>query len=72
MLPPMIASEYQANIVLHKAVLHTTSVGYELRKTLNESRKNVEHSRRLIEETGVILDQSRLLILASQRLTLKG
>ena len=68
----MITSEYKANIILHKAVLHTTGVGHELRKTLNESRKNVEHSRRLIKETRIILDQSRLLIVASQRLTLKG
>jgi hypothetical protein len=33
--------------------------------------RNIDHCRRLIKETKITLDQSRLIILASQRLTLR-
>jgi hypothetical protein len=54
-----------------EAILYATVIGDELRKTINESRRKIDHSRRLIKETKITLDQSRLIILASQRLTLR-
>jgi hypothetical protein len=68
----MATLECKPSVRLQEAILHATSLGYELRKTTRESRKNIDHSRRLMKETKVILDQSRLIILASQRLTFKG
>jgi hypothetical protein len=68
----MATLEYKPSVRLQEAILHATGVGYELRKTISESRKNMDHNRRLMKETKVILDQSRLIILASQRLTFKG
>jgi hypothetical protein len=62
------SSEYQPNIKLQEAIVHVTSLGYQLRKTINASHKNISQSRQLIKETKIIFEQSRLIILASQRL----
>jgi hypothetical protein len=71
-MPPMAASEYGSSIKLQEAILDATSLGYKLRKTINESRKNIEHSRRLVKETKIVLEQSRLILLATHRQTFKG
>ena len=62
------SSEYQPSIRFQEAILHVTSLGYQLRKTVDASRKNIVHSRQLIKEIKIIFEQSRSLILASQRL----
>ena len=56
----MATLEYKPSVRLQEAILHATGVGYEVRETISESRKNI------------ILDQSKLIILASQRLTFKS
>ena len=71
-MPPMDTSEYKPNIKLQEAILHATSIGYQLRKTLTASRKSIDHSRRLIKEAKVVLEQSRLIMLSCQRATFKG
>jgi hypothetical protein len=71
-MPPMDTSEYKPNIKLQEAILHVTSVGHQLRKTIDASRKNIDYSRRLIKETKVVLERSRLILLARQRATFKG
>jgi hypothetical protein len=71
-MPPMDTSEYKPNIKLQQAILHVTSVGRQLRKTINASRKNIAYSRRLIKETKVVLERSKLIMHGSQRLTFKG
>jgi hypothetical protein len=67
-VPPIATSEYKPNIKLQQAILHVTSVGHQLRKTVDASRKNIEQSRRLITETKIVFEESRSIILASQRL----
>ncbi len=62
------SSEYQPNIKFQEAVLHVTSLGYQLRKTIDASHKNIYQSRQLIKETKAIFEESRSLLLASQRL----
>jgi hypothetical protein len=71
-MPPMDTSEYKPNIKLQQAILHVTSIGHQLRKTINASRKNIAYSRRLIKETKVVLERSKLIMHGSQRLTFKG
>jgi hypothetical protein len=71
-MPPNPTSEYKPHIKLQQGILHVTSVGYNLRKAMNESRKNIDRSRQLIKETKVILEQSRLIMLGLQRATFKG
>jgi hypothetical protein len=71
-MPSKATSEDKLTIKLQEAILHATSVGYKLRKTINEGRKNIDRSRRLIKETKVVLEQSRLIMLGSQRATFKG
>jgi hypothetical protein len=70
-MPPMDTAEYKPNIKLQQAILHVTSVGHQLRKTVTASRKNIERSRRLIKETKVVLEQSKLIMHGSQRLNFK-
>jgi hypothetical protein len=67
-MQPMATPEYRATIKLQEAILHVTSLGYQLRTTVDASRKNIAHSRELIKETKIIFEQSRSVILASQRL----
>jgi hypothetical protein len=71
-MPPIATSEYKLNIKLQKAILHATSLGYNLRKAMNESHKNIDRSRRLIKEAKVVLEQSRLIMLGCQRAIFKG
>jgi hypothetical protein len=71
-MPPIDTSEYKPNIKLQEAILHVTSVGYQLRKTLTASRKSIDQSRRLIKETKIVLERSRLIMLGCQRATFKG
>jgi hypothetical protein len=67
-MQPMAPSEDKLIIKLQETILHATSVGYKLRKTVDESRKNIDRSRRLINETKIVFEESRSIILASQRL----
>jgi hypothetical protein len=67
-VPPIATSEYKPNLKLQQAILHVTSVGHQLRKTVDASRKNIERSRRLIKETKVVLEQSKLIMHGTQRL----
>jgi hypothetical protein len=62
------SSEYQPSIKFQEAILHVTSLGYQLRKTIDASHKNIYQSRQLIKETKVLFEESRSLLLASQRL----
>ncbi len=62
------SSEYQPSIRFQEAILHVTSLGYQLRKTIYASHKNIYQSRKLIKETKVIFEESRSLLLVSQRL----
>jgi hypothetical protein len=71
-MQPMATSEYKPTIRPDEAILDTTGVGYELRKTINESRRKIDHSRQLMKETKIICERSRFIILASQRLTFKS
>lgn len=55
-------------IKLQETILHATSVGYKLRKTVDASRKNIDRSLRLVNETKIVFEESRSIILATQRL----
>jgi hypothetical protein len=67
-LQPMATLEKKLSIKLQETILHVTSLGYQLRKTVDASRKNISQSRQLVKETKIIFEQSRSVILASQRL----
>ena len=67
-MPPMDSAEYKPNLKLQQAILHVTSVGHQLRKTVDASRRNIERRRRLIKETEVVLEQSKLIMHGTQRL----
>jgi hypothetical protein len=71
-MPSKATSEDKLTIRLQDTILHATSVGYKLRKTINEGWKNIDRSRRLIKETKVVLEQSRFIMLRTQRATFKG
>jgi hypothetical protein len=67
-LQPMATLEKKLSIKLQETILHVTSLGYQLRKTIDASHKNVSRSRQLVKETKVIFEESRSLLLSSQRL----
>ena len=67
-LQPMATLENKLSIKLQETILHATSVGSKLRKTVDASRKNIDRSRRLVNETEIVFEESRSIILASQRL----
>ena len=71
-MPSKATSEDKLTIKLQEIILHATSVGYKLRKTVAASRKSIDHSRQMIKESKVVLEQSRLIMLGSQRATFKG
>jgi hypothetical protein len=66
-MQPMVSSEDKLMIKVQEAILHVTSLGYQLRKTVDASRKNIVYSRQLVKETKMIFEQSRSLLLGSQR-----
>ena len=67
-MQPMATLEDKLIIKLQETILHATSVGYKLRKTVDASRKNIDRSRRLVNETKIVFEESRSIILATQRL----
>ena len=64
----MATLEDKLIIKLQETILHATSVGNKLRKTVDASRKNIDRSRRLVNETKIVFEESRSIILATQRL----
>ena len=67
-MQPMTTLENKLSIKLQETILHATSVGNKLRKTVDASRKNIDRSRRLVNETKIVFEESRSIILATQRL----
>jgi hypothetical protein len=67
-MQPMATLEDKLIIKLQETILHATSVGYKLRKTVDASRKNIDRSLRLVNETKIVFEESRSIILATQRL----
>jgi hypothetical protein len=67
-MQPMPTSEDKLIIKLQETILHATSVGSKLRKTVDATRKNIDRSRRLVNETEIVFEESRSIMLASQRL----
>ena len=67
-LQSMATSEDKLIVKFQETILHATSVGSKLRKTVDAIRKNIDRSRRLVNETKIVFEESRSIILATQRL----
>ena len=67
-MQPIGPSEDKLIIKLRETILHATSAGYKLRKTVDASCKNIDRSRRLVNETKIVFEEARSIVLASQRL----